>query len=111
MWDPSDPTVSPAPPPAQLFSAHPIPSHLFLSDPSAIFVQFGAPGTAIRPPCLPTCAFSEALVTTVLKGGVVAGTGLARACCLLQGLEIATSARRAPRTHEPVLHSGGASGK
>jgi len=99
----------PPPPPPLTFLC---PSaHLLLSDTRAILLQFGAPGTALFPRCLPTCAFPESLVKTLLKSGVVAGTELARACCLLQGLEIATSARRAPRTHEPVLHSGGASGK
>jgi len=45
--------------------------------------------------------FPEALVTTLLKSGVVAGTGLAQACCPLQGLTLRTSslsgARCSPR--------------
>ena len=53
--------------------------------------SFFAARTALCTPCLPICAFPEALVTTLLKSGVVAGTELARACCLLQGPAIGTS--------------------
>jgi len=88
----------PSPRPLWLSSAHPcICFSLTLRRSSH---SFCTSGTALWPPGLTTSAFPEALVTTLLKKGVVKGTELARACCLLQGLAIGTSsfsgAKRSP---------------
>jgi len=54
---PPPPPRPPPPPPPSRFFSHPTPSHLYFSDPSTIVAHFGAPGTALFPPCLLTCAY------------------------------------------------------